>query len=65
MDEKHKKGLTGIIVSSGLLTKKQMEAVLAKEEVFRARIIKARGMSIKKSWQRPDVSLLEIIESSN
>jgi len=63
MDEKHKKGLTGIIVSSGLLTKKQMEAVLAKEEVFRARIIKARGMSIKKSWQRPDVSLLEIIES--
>lgn len=63
MDEKHKKTLTGILVSSGLLTKKQTEAVLAKEEVFRARIIKARGISIKKSWQRPDVSFLEIIES--
>ena len=63
MDEKQKKALTGIIVSSGLLTKKQMEGVLAKEEVFRARIIKTRVAPVKKGWQRPDVSLLEIIES--
>lgn len=63
MDEKQKKALTDILVSSGLLSKKQMEAVLAKEEVFRARIIRARGMSAKKGRQRPEVSLLEIIES--
>lgn len=64
MDEKLKKAIIGVLVSSGLLTKKQMEEILAKEEVFRARILKVKGAPLKKGRHRQsDISLLEIIES--
>lgn len=64
MDEKLKKAIIGVLVSSELLTKKQMEEILAKEEVFRARILKVKGAPLKKGRHRqPDISLLEIIES--
>lgn len=64
MDEKLKKTIIGILVSSGLLTKKQMEEILAKEEVFRARILKIKAAPMKRGRQRQsDISLIEIIES--
>jgi len=64
MDEKLKKALIRILVSSGLLTKKQMEEVLAKEEVFRARLLKIKTTPAKKLRQRQaDISLIEIIEA--
>lgn len=64
MDEKLRKALIGILVSSGLLSKKQMEEILAKEEIFRARILKIKATPVKKGrqWQT-DVTLIEIIES--
>ena len=64
MDEKLKNAITEILVSSGLLTKKQMEEILAKEEIFRARILKMKATPAKKGRQvQSDVSLIDIIES--
>ncbi len=64
MDEKLKKALIKILVTSGLLTKKQMEEILAKEEVFRARLLKIKTVPAKKGVQRQsEVSLIDIIES--
>ncbi len=64
MDEKLRKALIGILLSSGLLTKKQLDEILAKEEVFRARIIKIKAIPLKKGRSRQsDVTLIDIIES--
>jgi general secretion pathway protein E len=64
MDEKLKKAIIGVILSSGFLTKKQMDEILAKEEVLRARILKTKAAPIKKGRLRQsDSSFVEIIES--
>ena len=64
MDEKLRKALIGILLSSGLLTKKQLDEILTKEEVFRARIIKIKAIPVKKGRSRQsDVTLIDIIES--
>ncbi|MBI5196157.1 MAG: type II/IV secretion system protein [Nitrospirae bacterium] len=64
MDEKTKKTILKILQSAGLLSKKQMDDILSKEDVFRARLLKSKGAVMKRGRGiQPDISIFDIIDS--
>lgn len=64
MDEKTKKSIFKILSSSGLLSEKQVEDILSKENLLRARLLKSKGKTIKRSTViQPDISIVDVIDS--
>ncbi len=64
MDEKTKKSIFKILSSSGLLSEKQIEDILSKENLLRARLLKSKGKTIKRSRIiQPDISIVDVIDS--
>lgn len=64
MDEKTKKSIFKILSSSGLLSEKQIEDILSKENLLRARLLKSKGKTIKRSRViQPDISIVDVIDS--
>ena len=64
MNETAKKRILKILLSQNMITKKQAEEVWAKEEVFRSRLIKAKGV-IRKPLRllQQEISLIDILDS--
>jgi general secretion pathway protein E len=58
MDDKIKKIILKILTSSGLLSKKQADDILSKEELFLSRLIKAKGRAVQSN-----ISIIDIIDS--
>ena len=64
MDETAKKSILKILVTENLITKKQAEEIWAKEDVFRSRLVKARGVTRKPlRLMQQEISLIDIIDS--
>lgn len=64
MDEKTKKSIFKILSSSGFLSEKQIEDILSKENLLRARLLKSKGKTIKRSRIiQPDISIVDVIDS--
>lgn len=63
MDEKTKKSILKILSSAGLLSKKQMEEILSKEDLLRAKLLKSKGETIKRSRMiQSDISIVDIVD---
>lgn len=67
MDEKTKKAILKILSSAGLLSKKQIEDILSKEDLFHSRLLKSRepkGPPIRRGRLiQPDISIIDVIDS--
>ncbi|MBI5050171.1 MAG: type II/IV secretion system protein [Nitrospirae bacterium] len=64
MDEKIKKTILKILLSAGLLSKKQTDEILLKEEQARARLLKSKGTAVRRGRLiQPDISIIDIIDS--
>lgn len=64
MDNKLKKTVLKILSSSELLSKKQAEDILSKEDLFRSRLIKSKGVTARRSRKiQSDISIIDVIDS--
>lgn len=64
MDKKLKKTVLQVLYLAGLLSKDQIENILTKENIYRARIQKARVTGIRRRrFIQPDISIVDIIDS--
>lgn len=64
MDNKTRQAIVQILSSSGLLSEEQVKTVLSKEEIYRARLQKARGAPIRRGRAAShEISLIDIIDS--
>jgi general secretion pathway protein E len=66
MDEKTKKQILKFLLSAGIITKKQFEEILSKENLFRGRLLKSKGTSLRRGRIiHHDISIIDIIASMN
>ena len=64
MDDKIKKTILKILSSAGLLSKKQIEDILSKEDLFRARLLKSKSTTVRRGRLiQPDISIIDLISS--
>jgi general secretion pathway protein E len=64
MDSKTEKNLLKILASAGILSKKQIDEILSKQNLFRSRLLKAKGSSIKRGrWKQFDITIVDIIDN--
>ena len=63
MDEKTKKLILQILSSAGLLSQEQISNILAKEEVYRCRLLKTKVGARRGKPMQPDISIIDIIDS--
>lgn len=65
MNEKVNKTILEILFSEGLLSKEQIDSILLKEDILRARIQKSRTGPIKRGRSKVDssISIIDIIDS--
>ncbi|MBI5074229.1 MAG: type II/IV secretion system protein [Nitrospirae bacterium] len=64
MDETTKKRILKILLAQNLIAKKQAEEIWSKEEHFRTRLIKAKGVTRKPlRLMQQEISLIDIIDS--
>lgn len=64
MDNKTRQAIVQILSSSGLLSEEQLKTVLSKEEIYRSRLQKSRGIPMRRGRAASnDISLIDIIDS--